>query len=481
MYAGMSMSPTPLVLPVEDHQRISDAWRLRMLLEGTWRHLLGEHGYRQLGPVRAALVGEWDTSANLLSSVIDQTSTIYDTQPEVKGDEVLRSSLENGGWWAMARQHQRYVRGMHESCVFVGWDSALGQPTYQLVTADEVTVDCAPDNPSRPVTIWRARERRIGGQRGWYWDRWSLYDGGSYTIWSNDRQQDVTSFFVDPAAWSGPAYPYRDEAGRPLLPAVVYHAAGAGRGVWHPHQHQEVVFGTLQVGLLWTSMVHGFLRASWDQRVLLNGRVRGGAIVQAGDHPIRVVTPDPTAILEVDGAAGGSASIGQWGASIDIEAAEQTVRRYENRLAVHFGLSPADLVIESLNPASGASITISQAGKRAIALRDRQHFRRGDAELAEVTAAVNRAWGRPCSARGFSIRYRGIDLTQLERETASRWIPVEMDRGLLDRVAAYQEIHPGTSVEDAEEDLREMDLRALRDKVVAELRRRAPVTVPAAA
>lgn len=461
----------PLSVPACDQQRIYDSWRLRMMLDGSWRPLLAAHGEVQLGSARASLVGEWDTSANLFSSVIDQTSTMYDTPPEIRGDAVLRASFESGGWWGMARQHQRYVRGLHESAVFVGWDSERVHPTYELVTPDLLTVETAAGNAARPETVWRARRRKLAGREFWVWDRWSVAGGvGSLTVWDSGRQRNITSAFFDPAAWSGAAYPYRGADGRPLIPAVLYHSAGTGNGVWHTHQHQEIVFGTLQVGVLWTSFVHGFLRASWDQRWIANGRVRGGAVEQAGDRPIRVIIPDPTAVLEIDGQG---ATAGAWGSPIDIDAAEGVVRRYENRLAVHAGLSPADVVIESLNPASGASIVVSQSGKRTIALRDLVHFRSGDVQLAEVTAAVNRGWGVACSAEGFSARYRGVELTIGERETVSRWLPIEMDRGLLDRVTAYQELHPGTSAADAQADLEAMDDRKrmaeARAKVLAEL------------
>ena len=483
--------PVPLTVPPEDQQRVADAWRLRMMLDGTWRSLLAEHGFRQLGR-RASLVGEWDTSVCLIGSVLDQTTAMYDTPPQLNSpDEVLRESFARGRWWQKARQHQRYVRGLRDSLVFVGWDSETGYPTFQLVTPDLVTIETSPTNRERPVTIWRAAEKSLPwapGQKGWLWERWSVAGGfGSYTIWTGDRQRDVTAAFLDPRAWQGDAYPYRDEDdGRPILPFVLYHSGGGGCGVWNPHGNQEIAFGTLQVGLLWTALVHGFLRASWVQKVLLNGRIKGGVITEMGNTQVRLVTPDPTSVLEVDGAGGGTAAIDEWGASFDAEAAEQTVRRYENRLAVHFGLSPADLVIESLNPASGASITVSQTGKRQIAQRDLVHFADADLELARVVAAVNRGWGRPCSARGARVRYRGIALTSTERETLVRTLTTEMDRGLADRVSVYQELHPGTTEEDAADDLRVIDFRRLRDRVISELLAGrapapAPVPVPAAA
>jgi hypothetical protein len=466
--------PLPLVTPAEDQQRIVESWRLRQMLEGTWRPLLAEHGWRQLGPARAALVGEWDTSANLFSSVIDQTSTMYDTQPQIGGGTtaVLDDSFQRGGWWQMARQHMRYVKGLRESAVFVGWDSDLGHPTFSLVTPDLLTVETAPTNRSRPVTIWRADQRPIPGrpsEKAWFWFRWSIASGvGSYSVWTADRQRDVTAAFADPGAWEGASYPYRDEQGNPVLPAVLYHSAGQGNGVWHPHQHQEIAFGTLQVGLMWTGMVHGFLRAGWDQRWIANARVRGGATAKAGDHPVRLITPDPTAVLELEGTGSGNVEVGAWGASIDIVAAEQTVRYYQNGLAVHFDLSPSDVAIESLSPASGASITVSQAGKRRVALRDLVHFRLGDVQLAEVVAAVNRGWGVSCSAKGFRARYAGVALTADERKTVDEWIGQEMDRGLMDRAMAYQELHPGTDLDDAQADILALDTRKQMEQLRAQ-------------
>lgn len=487
----MQPDGAPIQVPSADQQRIADAWRLRMILEGAWRHLLAEHGERQLGPLRARLVGEWDTSANLFSSLIDQTSTMYDEQPEQQSPDTrsldaISRAFKLGRWWETARDHQRYVRGLMEALVYVGWDDERAHPTFEIVAPDEVIVEASPSNRSRPVTVWRMRERTIGrgpdGQpvKRWFWDRWSVAGGvGSFSVWSSDRSRDVTATWFDPAMWSGPAYPYRDDDGRPILPFALYHAKGSGKGgLWHPNRHHELVFGTLQVGVLWTAMVHGFLRASWDQRVLLNGRVRGGAVERAGNTSIRTITPDPTSILEVDSTGGEQAAIGAWGASIDISAAEETVRRYEARLAVHAGMSPADVQIESFSPTSGAAITVSRRGLRTIALRDRVHFRLGDLELTEVVAAMLRAHGVACSARAYRYRYRGLDLEPSEREAVSRYVGQEIDLGLLDRVGAYQELHPGTDATDAEADLLLQDQRRLRDRVVAELLAPAPVAAP---
>lgn len=462
----VAVRSSPILFATADREVIHETWRRRMLLEGTWRALLAEHVQRQLGPLRARLVGDADTSSNLFASVVDQTCTMYDEEPAQAHQDaaslvVLRDSFKRGGWWAKARQHQKYVRGLLKSLVYVGWDTEGGHATFDLVTPDVVEIEWAASNKARPVTIWWARQRPVPGkvdEDAVFWDRWSIdpKTGPSFTIWSNDRKRDMTvAHGVNPAEWRGDAYAWRDELGRPLLPFVIYWALGPG--VECPGLHSSVTFGTLQVGLLWTAAVHGMLRASWDQRVLANGKIKGGTVAAPGESgagtgtaSVRMVTGDPTSIMQVDGE---NVSWGSWGSPLDIEKAERFCRMYEARLAVHFGLSPADLVIESLNPASGASITVSQAGKRRIALRDRVNLADGDTQLAELVAAVNRGSGRACTATGYRLRYHGVALTIDERIKVLQYVEKELELGLADEVTAYQELHPGTSTEDAAADL----------------------------
>lgn len=443
--------------PSVDAARVAETWKRRVLLEEDWSQLLRDHMRAQLGHLRAQLAGEPDVSANILANGTEQTCSIYDQPPtSISGDKPLIDLMERGGWWETAGQHERYVRALRESLVFVGWDSANQLPYYRLVTPDMVTIDPSPTNPTRPGVVWEASLRPIPdspGELAWYWDRWTA---DSFQIWTGDRKRDVTAQFGDPVNLNRAAE-LKDEDGRPILRWALYHAAGGGAGIWRWAHNSEVSFGTLQVGLLWTAAVHGMLRASWDQRVILNGQVQGGEVSRVGGTEIRTVTPDPTRIYSIKGEG---AAIAAWGASIDIEKAERFCRLYEARLAVHFGMSPADLVIESLNPASGASITVSQTGKRRLALREAPHFRRGDRELARITAAVARAHGVECSSAGWSARYPGVALTIDERARLSPTILAELSAGLLDRTAAYQELHPGTDRADAAADLEEFALAA---------------------
>ena len=458
---------TPLAFPPAQSGRVVEADRRRRLLDGTWASMLAAHVEEQLGPLRAKISGAPDTSANLFAAAVSQTSTMYDEAPQVRAsDPALIRAWERAlePWWTLAGQHQQYVRGLQESLVYVGWDDDLGEPTYELVTPDRVDVEVASTNRARPVTVWWGRRRPVPDRKGeeaWYWDRWDVAgEQPSLKIFTNDRKQDVTFKFMS-TPMVGESYKIRDPEGRPVLPFALYHAQGAVGSPWHPWARREVVFGTLQVGLLWTAAIHGMLRASWSQRVIVNGRVRGGATEGTGGtegrRSVRHIEPDPTLVLQVEG---DGANIGQWGSPLDLDKAERFCRLYEARLAIHFGLTPGDVVIESLNPTSGASLTVSEAGKRRIASRSAPNFRRGDRLLRRVVSAVYRAHDQELPDEGVSLRYSGMALTLAEREVAGRVARQERELGILDEVGAYQMVHPGTTAADAIEDLTEQRARA---------------------
>jgi hypothetical protein len=361
----------------------------------------------------------------------------------------------------------------------------------ETITADEYTYETAPGNPNRIVTIWRARRREFVNAKGqreeaYFWDRWTIADplNPSLTIWTNDRRKDVTDEYVNPAEWKGAAYDRRDgkpwvkdgqvvhPQGRPILPFALYKLDG-GPAVQSYYMMSEVVFGTLQVALLWTAGVHGMLRASWDQRVLLNGRIKSGTTetVTGTGTAIRTLTADPTSIPIIDG---DNAAIGAWGASIDIEKAEKFCRYYEARLAMHFGLSPADLVIDALNPQSGASITVSQRGKRVLQIKQRPFFRRGDLQLTEVLCSVARTKGRTLKADGVKWRYVGVALTPEERQLVGSYCKAELDMGLMTLEDAWLELHPGADREQAAAAVRAVELEKKRRAMQSQLEQPEP-------
>lgn len=458
------MRSTPLLFPEPEQWRVREASARKCLIDGPWVQLLAAHMALQLGQLRARLIGIPDDSSNLFRSALEQLGGRYDTPPTLRGGTgPLSVALDD--WWPQAGHHEQYVRGFNESLVYVSWDEEMNRPTFEMVTPDLVSIEGAASNPRRPVVVWLGRERKVPGkeEKAWFWDRFDVRDphSPSLTIWTNDRRHDVTrDHLKDPDSWQGPRYSLRDSERRPILPFALWHARGAIGKPWYPLGRHEVVTGTLQVGMLWSTAVYGFTRAGFDQRVVLNGKVRGGAIEESPgkDGRAQFLTPDPSRVLRIDG---DNATIDSWGAAIDIVAAERFCRMYESRLGIHFGLTPGDVVIEALNPASGASLTVSERGKRRIAIRDAINFRRGDLRLIDVVAATYRAHGVEARSEGASLRYHGFELGLEERQKAVQVARDEMALGLSDEVSAYQLIHPGCSTEDAISDLEEQHKRRI--------------------
>lgn len=464
---------TSLAFPAEERARVFEASRRRALLDGGWGRMLQEHVQGQLGPVRAKIVGEVDTGSNLFSAAVEEASGLYVETPRFRiRSESLRTRWEEAteDYWLIASQNQEYAKGLQQSLVYIGWDDYLEQPSYELATADTVQIEVSPQNKMRAVRIWWGRERQVPGKRdlAWFWDYYDISDpdNPTFQILSNDRRRDLShEFMEDPGRWRGKSYPLRSEDNdRPLLPFALYHGNGPGGGApWSPYKKSEVVFGTLQVGLLWTAAVHGVLRASWDQRVILNGRIRGGRVTSGegsldgedGFPRMRSITPDPTRVLQFEG---DNAKIASWGASIDIEKAERFCRMYEARLAQHFKLPPSAVVVDALNPESGASLSIKEGAKSRIVRRDRKFFGRGDHELMVVVSAQTRAHGGddlPTREGGkkIGLRYSVGELVGDERVKAETASKMAIENGTLDQIGAYILTHPGVSETDAFDDL----------------------------
>ena len=333
---------------VKDLRRMQETSKRRKLLDGDWEGMLQQHWLEQLGKLRAKLVGKWDTSSNLYQNITDQISVRFDgtttvTHATPTDQDTMRRLLVD--WYPVAQLHERYVWGLLCNLVYVEWDTEQSKPFFLLATPDCVTMTASRHNPTRPAVIRWYRERETpGGKSAKYWDVWDISDPSapSFRV-LDDRDRDVTAAIApDQVEWRGEGYPYRDAGGVPVLPFAVYYGRPPANGLWPKASFRgEIVFGTLQAALLWTATVHGILRASWDQRYLINGKVTGGAKQVIKDHHVQTVTPDPTSVVQIEGNGEGAPSAGAWGASLDIEATEGVVRRYESRLHVYFGLSPS--------------------------------------------------------------------------------------------------------------------------------------------
>lgn len=491
-------APLPPDLAPHEQEQIREAACRHALMTGRWSSMLQRHVEQQLGPIRARVVGRADYSENLFKNFILQAATLYDTEMQVrhstpKHRRTMTRELERARWFGLQPRNQRMTLAANESFVYWGWSHASKRLIARVVPRHLVRPLPMPDDPGELGGMIEVRRRKKhqkspdhlpeNQEEAWFFDVWDVRDPAnpSFRVHKVDGGtigEDVTARFVNPAEWQGADYPWKLD-GRPILPWVVYHREQTSDLV-APYENGEVVFGTLQVGLLWTATVHGSLRASWAQRWISGGKVKSVKINKGtGNHtasgggsesPIQSVPSDPTRIIIITPTGDSPATAGQWGSPMDIEAAERVSRAYGARLAVAMGLSPADVTIESHTPTSGVSLRISREGLRKIQQRQRVPARVADTRSLVVAAVILRKMGIEVPTDGWRPRYTGIGWTieEIRDILANVKAMQESPMGpLIDRVGAYMLLHPDLEEEEARDDLAAMDARIQQQQVAA--------------
>ena len=481
----------------DDQLRVKEAGRRRSVLEGTWETLLRTHLVLQLGKKRSKMVGVPDISSNLLKQVVVQVAKLYSEEPsldhpEAAGLEVLQAHLAKAKLWGLCQRNQRLTLAVNESVMFLGFreglDGSDGHLTADVVPSDFCFGEEHPQDPSQFGLLYRARRRDVWQsepgeatvrKEAWTWDVWDVRepDEGapadspealrpSFRVLSENRRADLTSQFVDPLEWRGSAYPYRDSQGAPVIPAVLYHSEPHS-SLWNPWANSEVVFGTLQDALNWTNTNHAFMRASWAQRYIAGGSIRGTVTKTSDGEKVAVATEDPASATQIRSDGDGSLVVGQWGAAVDIDKAERFSRNYGLRLSVHFGLSPADVSFETRAPASGVALTVSREGLREVQKRYAPLFREADLRLLFLASAVLGAHGIVVPEEGYSVEYAAVELSPAERQVKLANLREELEMGLVTKVEAVMELNPGISEREAKRRLREVQREVDKEKAGA--------------
>ena len=131
------------------------------------------------------------------------------------------------------------------------------------------------------------------------------------------------------------------------------------------------------------------------------------------------------------------ALIGQWSAPGDPEKILSSIMTYERRL-VDMALGSAQVTRASSDMRSGYSLAVSRESQRELQRSYEPQFRRADQELLQKVAGL----------LGFPRAKWGITYHAIPRDPAE--VRAELDRmvgqieaGLLDKVTAYQQMHPG--------------------------------------
>ncbi|MCB9681828.1 MAG: hypothetical protein H6733_10175 [Alphaproteobacteria bacterium] len=436
-------------------------------MSGRWRPDLQARVREQIGSQRAEAWGVGtsasgvDLSSNILSSVSGQLACLYDRPPRVSHPEdpagIVADLLRGAGWDSVMQRVQRDTIALREYCLHVQVlvDTAgKAHLVLRPVAPDLVIAEADPAQPEVPVVIREAIQRAhpTTGATTWFWDVYDIRDPAhpSYRILSIDEKEDWTVPMAG-AAMEGDAYPYRDRAGRPILPWVLHHASRTGC-LWDAYYGIELVDGTLQAGVHYSHLAHAMVQAAHPQRWALGCSIAGDPVDPDGDGRVRhEVVTDPAAVLMLMPAEGfdGQPSVGQWSPGAEIDKMSAAIEAYERRVSAFAGVSASDLLRVSGDPRSGYALSISREGKREASKQFEAVFGVADRQLCRVVACLtNGGLGLDIPEDGYDVAYQALPLSAEERRAVLDETTTMLDRGLIDQAQAQSRLREAGLIHD---------------------------------
>ena len=423
-----------------------------------------------IDPTRAAAWGVPDLSSNVFRSVSRQLACLYDRPPIVDHPDgpdaaaPLIGAVDAAGLWPLMTRVSSQVIGCREYAVRVHCTEA-GELLYRPISPDNLIMGASPDRPDLPVYCkeLRLRKHPRTGDYQWTWTITDISEPGfpsERVVLADHRGEEGEDLTYDYLGGfhTGEAYPYRDATGAPILPVVLYHAEKHG-GLWDFAQNIEVVLGSLTASVLFSFLVHAIRDASWPQRYAIGCSIPGMGLEGSGKERRQGIATDPASILMLEASGELQPQIGQWAAGASADDLLEAISAFEHRVAEMAGVSASDLQRLGGTARSGYAIAISSAGRREAQRRFEPQFREGDRQLLKLSAILyNRATGSSVPEDGYTIRYQSIPLSDTERETARKDILEKIGAGLMSKVDAYMELHPGISRKRALEELQRIQL-----------------------
>ena len=459
------------------------------LLEGEWGRDLLERYLQHMGLERAdahgAYTGGLDKSCNPFKAICTELSQLYHEPPDVfhvesSADVLINSdtgALARSMLWPMMEWFQSMVLGCREYLIRVDASRDDGL-IFRPVSPAFIDGASHPDKPHEPIRIDEYRQRAYRGQVIWTIDRYDITDPENpiYQILAPHVVQlenagitkqrraelDITADILD-APQSGADYPYRKADGAPILPWVLYHAKVTLDRLWLWADGLETVDGSINSAVIHSFIMHAIRTSSWPQKYGINVIPVGASTAGTEDTPRRTITADPASVLLFKPANSGMESpmqgvLGQWNTGADIQAMIAALDNMVNRIATDSGIPANDVARQKGTARSGYAISLSNASKRVAQDRHRIGFKAHDERLCAVAATLwNRAHGTALPEDGYSVAHKPIPLSPQELAERRKNLIELMANGLISRLDAYLELHPGFTQPQAEADLMAID------------------------
>ena len=466
--------------------RWAETARRRRMLEGEWSDDLLERYRDHMGLERAeahkAYEGGLDRSCNPFKSIMTELAQLYHEAPAVHhqlSPDVVKDWLGEGGAldrsmvWPMMEWFQAQVLGCREYLIRVDSSKEDGL-LFRPVPPDLVDGEAFDDRPNKPRRIDEYRQRNYGGQIIWTIDRYDISDPTNpiYQVLAPHEASDASASYraeeditidVLGSNQSGSDYKFRKKDGTPILPWVLYHRKVTLDRLWLWSDGLETVDGALNSAVMLTFILHAMRSASWPQKWGVNVVPIGSNLTGSEDSPRRSMVADPATVLLFKTAGGGLESpgqpmLGQWSAGADIAAMDSAFASYVNRIATDAGIPPGDIQRMGGTARSGYAIALSNASKRIAQDRHRSSFAAHDRELVALAAILwNRTHGTDLPEDGYNVAHKPIPLSPQEVAERRKNLIELLGQGLISRLEAYKELHPGMDDAHADSRLQSID------------------------
>lgn len=430
------------------------------MTHGGWENHLRLALAMKVSPSRRRAWGIPDISSCVFASIVNQLAgPLYDAAPQVTGLGALEVEVDKAGLWPLMQDFAVDLISMREMGMRIEYAPDLRELVYRpMMPFDTIVV---PHPVRRDMAVGFAELILVdNGEQGCTW-AWEIFDISNpaapfqaYMVVDPKTGQvgDATQAISGEESLSGDAYPWRwtqgERAGQPFLPASFYHARKQSR-FWDAYRGSEVVYGSLNMGVLQTFINHCFQDAGFPTAHGIGVRPRAVVITKPGTtQRMQSIEADPGSInlWDVVDNFTGQPTLFQLPPGANVNELVDAADKIRMQVAEYAGTSPADIVRRSADPRSAAAISVSQDGLRLNQRRSEPQLRAGDLQTIGVSAAVwNLATGASVPESGHTLVYPALPMSPDERRERREDEKHRLDNGLASDVDLFMERNPGTT------------------------------------
>lgn len=432
----------------DDWVRVVEARFRRRLLNGEHEADVKEAIIASFGLERESVMKWVDVAANSYVQLWTTLSALYSFPARVKGpaDGSLANviaAVEQCGHWARMPRTQRDILALREVFLLLSWDKDSATLQERIVTPD--FFECP-----RPLAIDPTRI----GQIAVYLRCGQHYQRHEYQIEDDAgkpaplyRVTDHNGVEIADETRTGDAYPWKDGAGLPIIPGVLYHAAETGTLLdWRTGR--DIARGAVRLMVFYTGLGHVIVDASWAQRYAFNVEFDG---VETDKDGHQKVVMDPAIIATGStrpGEANGQPIVGAFPQPADPEAVMRTIAMYARQLAASAGVRSPEATRTESDIRSGYSLAVSREAVQEMQAGYAPTFRRCDQQYMHVASCV---MGTPSlGPADWTLAYQAIAMSPAELSGRLAVAKAARDACLMSRLDAMLFVYPWLTVEEAQ-------------------------------